>query len=220
MWNGHYAKQYDSYIIISWATHHKKACRFVKLKIVTSEIIKLYYWSFPLSNQKIPLLKAGPKLCSLIRFAGSWGTLFAALHVCRERERKKRRRAAGCNKRAAAAADKAHAPRRSARAAAACHIFRTVLTPVGMFGISINPRIKRARAVLVLLSCVPPLYHHAVTLLYLLICKVERKLRLPRAPALSRRRLDFRLSRRLYSPKDCINPKLHFNYARSPMYFI
>lgn len=111
--------------------------------------------------------------------------LFLPLCMCRERERKKRRRAAGCNKRAAAAADKAHAPRHCARAAAACHIFRTVLTPVGMFGISINPRIKRARAVLVLLSCVPPLYHHAVTLLYLLICKVERKLRLPRAPALS-----------------------------------
>jgi len=84
----------------------------------------------------------------------------------------KEAKAAGCNKRAVA--DKAHARR------AACHIFRTVLTPVGMFGISINPRIKRARAVLVLLSCVPSLYHHTVTLLYLLICKVERKLRLSR----------------------------------------
>jgi hypothetical protein len=105
--------------------------------------------------------------------------------MCRERKKRGEERR-GVIK--VAAADKAaHAPRRSARAAAACHIFRTVLTPVGMFGISINPRIKRARAVLVLLSCVPPLYHHAVTLLYLLICKVERKLRLPavRAPTFS-----------------------------------
>lgn len=125
--------------------------------------------------------------------------------MCRERERKKRGEERRGVIKVAAAADKAaHAPRRSARAA--CHIFRTVLTPVGMFGISINPRIKRARAVLVLLSCVPPLYHHAVTLLYLLICKVERKLRLPavRAPTFS---LDAPARfPTLFAAKDCINP--------------
>jgi hypothetical protein len=60
----------------------------------------------------------------------------------------------------------------------------------------------------VLLSCVPPLYHHAVTLLYLLICKVERKLRLPamHAPTFS---LDAPARfPTLFAAKDCINPKL------------